>query len=181
MGGIATDEQGRSSLDGLWAVGECASTGLHGANRLASNSLLEALVFGARAADDVRATISRGHVAGMPPAPQHVATAPPPRQLREAMTRHLGLERDETGIRTALSRIGAIERAANGEASLLNMTAAARLVAAAALARRESRGAHFRSDYPQTDKTFTRTLLTLADADRLAADAGLHGRLRAWS
>jgi L-aspartate oxidase len=181
MGGIATDAQGRSSLDGLWAVGECASTGLHGANRLASNSLLEALVFGARAADDVRATISRRQITGTPPAPQHVATAPPPKQLRDAMTRCLGLERDQTGIRTALSRISAIERAANGEASLLNMTAAARLVASAALARRESRGAHFRSDYPQTDKTFTRTLLTLADADRLVSDAGLHGRLRARS
>jgi len=98
-------------------------------------------------------------------------TVPPPKQLRETMTRNLGLDRDETGIRTALSRIGAIERAANGEPSLLNMTAAARLVAVAALARRESRGAQFRSDYPQTDDNFTRTLLTLADADRLAADA----------
>ena len=58
MGGIASDERGRSSLEGLWAVGECAATGLHGANRLASNSLLEALVFGARAADDVRGAIA---------------------------------------------------------------------------------------------------------------------------
>ncbi|MFL6688845.1 MAG: L-aspartate oxidase [Alphaproteobacteria bacterium] len=181
MGGIATDANGRSSLEGLWAVGECTSTGLHGANRLASNSLLEALVFGARAADDVGGRIAARRSAGSLPAPLHLTTAPPPKQLRATMTRHLGLERDETGIRTALAHIGAVERAANGEPSLLNITAAARLVGVAALARRESRGAHFRSDYPQADKSFTRTLLTLTDADKLAADAGLHGRIRANS
>jgi L-aspartate oxidase len=170
MGGIATDANGRSSLEGLWAVGECASTGLHGANRLASNSLLEALAMGARAAGDVRGSVAprKGHAA--PPAPQHFAIAPPPQRLRETMTRHLGLGRDEAGVRAALSTICAVERAANGESSLLNMTAAAKLVGAAALQRRESRGAHFRSDHPQTDKTFARTILTLADAQRIAAD-----------
>jgi L-aspartate oxidase len=177
MGGIATDASGRASLDGLWAVGECASTGLHGANRLASNSLLEALVFGARAADDVRGTVAPRLYHGTPP-PQHFAAAPPPKLLREAMSRHLGLERDENGIRMAFSTIRAVERAANGEPSLLNMTAAAKLVAAAALARCESRGAHFRSDHPQTDNTFARAVLTLAKADRIAADAGSHERLR---
>ena len=74
-----------------------------------------------------------------------------------------------------------MERAANGELSVLNMTAAAKLVAAAALVRRESRGAHFRSDHPQTDKTFTRTVLTLAEAKRIAVDVGSAERLRAHS
>ncbi|HEX3653174.1 MAG TPA: L-aspartate oxidase [Rhizomicrobium sp.] len=179
MGGIATDANGRSSLKGLWAVGECASTGLHGANRLASNSLLEALVFGARAADDVRDNLTPRPHNGLPPAPHHFALSPPPKRLRDTMSRHLGLERDERGIREGLAGITAVERAANGELSLLNMTAAAKLVASASLVRRESRGAHFRSDYPQADDTFARNILTLADAERIAASAGSYERLRA--
>ena len=66
MGGIATDASGRASLDGFWAVGECASTGLHGANRLASNSLLETLVFGAKAAEDIQAHVATGRTSGTP-------------------------------------------------------------------------------------------------------------------
>jgi L-aspartate oxidase len=172
MGGIETDARGRSSLDGLWAVGECTASGLHGANRLASNSLLEALVFGERAAEDVRNTVAVRHSASAPPPPQCFAASAPPKRLRETMTRALGLERNEREMRAALSTILAIERAANGEPSLLNMTAAAKLVAAAALVRRESRGAHFRTDYPQTDKTGLRSRLTLADADRIAQEGG---------
>jgi L-aspartate oxidase len=170
MGGIATDAQGRSSLEGLWAVGECTSTGLHGANRLASNSLLEALAMGARAADDIRGQLMPRGGGVTPPAPQHFAVSAPPKALRETMTRHLGLERDEAGIRAALATIARIERAGHGEPALLNMTVAAKLVAAAALQRRESRGAHFRSDCPQTDKTFRRTIFTLADAERITSE-----------
>ncbi len=86
------------------------------------------------------------------------------------MTRALGLERNEQDMRAALSTILAIERAANGEPALLNMTAAAKLIAAAALERRESRGAHFRTDYPRTEKVGVRSRFTLAEANRIASD-----------
>lgn len=168
MGGIAVDADGRSSLGGLWAVGECASTGLHGANRLASNSLLEALVFGMRVAEDVRGTIAPQSASGNAPSPARFSALPPPPMLREAMTRLVGLERDENGLREALSVIAGIERAGAHEPALLNMTAAAKLTAAAALARHESRGAHFRTDFPETIDPPQRSFLTLADAQRIA-------------
>jgi L-aspartate oxidase len=168
MGGIASDAQGRSSLPGLWVVGECAATGLHGANRLASNSLLEGLVFGARVADDVRGHLQAGQVRGTPPAPQRFASPAPPAVLRQAMSRFVALERDADGLRTALEVIARLEKT-SGEPALLNMIAAARLVTAAAWARTESRGGHWRSDYPQASTKGTRTFLTLADANRIAA------------
>jgi L-aspartate oxidase len=171
MGGIASDEHGRTSLEGLWAVGECASTGLHGANRLASNSLLETLVFGARAADDVRGRVAPQEAQGTPPAPERFNAPPPPKAMREAMSRDVGLERDAVGLSAALATIEAVERAGAGEPALLNMTAAAKMVTAAALARHESRGGHFRSDYPQTDIVATRSFLTLADAEKISANA----------
>jgi L-aspartate oxidase len=168
MGGIASDAQGRSSLPGLWVVGECAATGLHGANRLASNSLLEGLVFGARVADDVRGYLQAGRLRGTPPAPQRFASPAPPVVLRQAMSRFVALERDADGLRAALDVISRVEKT-SGEPALLNMIAAARLVTAAALARTESRGGHWRSDYPQAAPKGVRTFLTLADAERIAA------------
>jgi L-aspartate oxidase len=162
MGGIASDAAGRSSLLGLWVVGECAATGLHGANRLASNSLLEGLVFGARAASDVKAAVTRGIARGEPPAPKAFGLPAPPHVLRAAMTRHAGLERDARGLGQLLDVIGRLEQTA--EPALLNMLAAARLVAAGALERRESRGGHWRQDFPLAAKNGTRTFMTLADA-----------------
>jgi L-aspartate oxidase len=176
MGGIASDAQGRSSLDGLWAVGECACTGLHGANRLASNSLLEALVFGARAADDVKSKIAARQGSGLPPAPERFAAPSPPHVLRDAMTRLVGLERDEDGLRDALGVIAQVERAGGNEPALLNMTTAAKLVAAAALKRRESRGGHYRTDYPSTDEIGRRTFLTLPEADTIASASGAEAK-----
>ena len=168
MGGIASDANGRSSLPGLWVVGECAATGLHGANRLASNSLLEGLVFAKRAADDVRGTLKGGAIRGTPPAPPRFASPAPPAVLRQAMSRCVSLERDDTGLREALDVIARVEKTSS-EPALQNMTAAAKLVAAAALARKESRGGHWRSDYPQVSAKGARSFLTLADADRIAA------------
>ncbi len=171
MGGIATDENGRSSLNGLWASGECASTGVHGANRLASNSLLEGLVFGARVADDIRGQNTTPKTVDVPSPQPGYAVGPVPLKLRQAMSRYVGIERDANGLRTALDTIGSVERAANGDLALLNVTAAAKLATAAAIARQESRGGHFRSDYPQTFAQAKRTFMTLADAERLALES----------
>jgi len=162
MGGIASDARGRSSLPGLWVVGECAATGLHGANRLASNSLLEGLVFGAHAADDIKANVTQGTARGEPPAPKAFGLPAPPHVLRAAMTRHAGLERDAKGLGQLLDVIGRLEQTA--EPALLNMLASARLVAAGALARQESRGGHWRHDFPLSAKNAARTFMTLADA-----------------
>jgi len=151
MGGIATDADGRTSLPGLYAAGECASTGVHGANRLASNSLLEAAVFGERAG---RAARDEHPASG----PYAVVTAPALpdealQTLRQAMSREAGVVRDAEGLGRLLVLIGDLE-ARHGRAAPL---VAARLVAACALNRRESRGGHFRTDYPEAaaaDRTF---------------------------
>jgi L-aspartate oxidase len=163
MGGIASDASGRSSLPGLWVAGECASTGLHGANRLASNSLLEGLVFGARAADDIKGMLAAGKPGNPAPAPRGLALPAPPHVLRAAMTRHVGLERDEGGLNNALEVIDRLEREAAGP-DLLNMLAAARLVTAGALARQESRGAHWRGDFPEAAAHGSRSFRTLTQA-----------------
>ena len=170
MGGLASDPMGRSSLPGLGVAGECAATGLHGANRLASNSLLEGLVFGARVADDVRGTLQTGAMRGLPPAPQRFASPAPPHVLRQAMTRNVALERDADGLRKALDVIARLETTST-EPALLNMTTAAKLVTAAALARQESRGGHWRTDFPQTAAQGMRTFMRLADADRIASES----------
>jgi L-aspartate oxidase len=166
MGGIASNAQGRSSLPGLWVAGECAATGLHGANRLASNSLLEGLVFGARVAQDVKGAIRVGVAAGQPLAPKAFALPAPPHILRDAMNRYVGLERNAEGLAQAIAVIARLERASGGEPALLNMLAAARLVTAGALARAESRGGHWRSDFPLMGKNARRSFMTLADASR---------------
>jgi L-aspartate oxidase len=172
MGGIACDFRGRSSLPGLWCVGECTSTGLHGANRLASNSLVEALVFGARVAEDVGASISSSRGLGCPPAPGRFTAMAPPQLLRDAMTRGVGLERDAAGLTQLLGTIIGMERAAANEPSMLNMTATAKLIAAGAFARRESVGAHFRRDHPLGGPGCKRSFLTLSEASAIAREAG---------
>ncbi len=180
MGGIATDASGQSSLPGLWACGEAASTGLHGANRLASNGLLEALVMAERAAASIAGALGPAGDAAVPvtedfdtwpadgsgfesgsecaPDPETVAT------LRRLMTDHVGLHRDAACLRRALDGLGTLSRAARGDA-LANMIAAATAIAASALVRRESRGGHFRADFPQPDPAQARrSTMTLAQA-----------------
>lgn len=143
MGGIATDRDGRASLPGLWAVGECAASGLHGANRLASNSLGEGLVFGARAAAALQKAANRraraGEAAPAPVLPPLALT-----RLRQAMSRFAGVEREEAGLRQMIAIVDDLA-ARHGEAYEIS---AARLITRGALARRESRGTHFRTDFP---------------------------------
>jgi L-aspartate oxidase len=133
IGGIATDSSGWSTLQGLLAVGECACTGVHGANRLASNSLSECLVFGRRAALAAAGHESAAPAAGRPP------PAPPPTpvsaETRAALWRDAGIVRDADGLR----------RLARDSHPL------ARLIARSALARQESRGCHLRSDFRERD------------------------------
>jgi L-aspartate oxidase len=148
-------------------AGECAATGLHGANRLASNSLLEGLVFGARVAEDVRGVAARGLTRGLLPTPKAFALAPPPHVLRAALNRDVGLERNADGLDEALAVIDRLEQVVGSEPAQLNMLATARLVTAAALMREESRGGHWRSDFPATREEAARNFLTLDEARRV--------------
>ncbi|MGI8750598.1 MAG: L-aspartate oxidase [Thermoleophilaceae bacterium] len=142
MGGVATDTDGRASIEGLLAVGECACTGLHGANRLASNSLAECFVLGRRAARTALDTAAPGgETARGEAAPARTPLIPPPSPgTRAALWEHAGLRRTPEGL-------GELA----GDAFPL-----ARLIAAACLAREESRGAHQRLDHPATDPAMDR-------------------------
>jgi L-aspartate oxidase len=171
MGGIGVDGNGRTTLPGLWACGEAAATGAHGANRLASNSLLEALVFGGRVAEDLAGSPpSRRRPAPLPkslegsrPAvvePQSAALAT---AIRTLMWEKVGVVRDGQGLTAAvatLDRLAAEHPGITGEAR--NLLWAGRLVATAALARRESRGGHYRADYPDADPAWQRHLALTA-------------------
>jgi len=155
MGGIVADPDGRTSLPGLFAVGECAATGVHGANRLASNSLLEAAAFGRRTGRAAAAEAMAGKdavrigplVTDLPDA----ALA----DLRAAMSADCGVVRDAAGLTRLIRLISRLEAAHGAPPALV----AARLIAEAALGRRESRGGHYRSDYPATAPTPTHTRL----------------------
>lgn len=175
MGGVATDATGRTSLDGLWAAGEVASTGAHGANRLASNSLLEAVVYAARIAEDIAGLLPVPRTPVWPAAQrrgveQTAATEPGRgRALRQLMSAHVGVIRDGEGLRHALTEIARLERECARMPGLRNMATAALLITAAALRREESRGGHYRSDYPNADPAQAkRTFLTLDDARTIA-------------
>jgi L-aspartate oxidase len=175
MGGVATDLNGVATLDGLYAAGEVAATGVHGANRLASNSLLEGLVFGARAASAM--TAGKGHAArserkaasasagASPGTSNGPAPAPGAKNQTERLACEVrcllwdkvGIIRDGKDLKEAVARLDAIQlppahhRREDYEAQ--NVLEVARLVAHSALAREESRGAHYRSDFPLRDET----------------------------
>ncbi|MEP4036563.1 L-aspartate oxidase [Pseudophaeobacter sp.] len=173
MGGIETDMRGRASLDHLWVSGEAASTGLHGANRLASNGLLEALVYARRAAVDIADSIAMPSAPVAELRPEFTADGQPMdadavQQLRQTMTTHVGMRRNAAGLRQALATLVALETAQSQDEGFLNMCATATLIATSALERRESRGGHFRTDYPQAEPALAqRSQTTLAAAQAL--------------
>ena len=177
MAGVVSDENGRSSLDGLWVCGEVSATGVHGANRLASNSLLEGLVFGHRAALDVvrgqgrgpgslRSSVGRASseldvdLAGAFVLREH-RTIAEDRQadLRNLMWNKVGLIRDGDGLESALETLDDWAVTQTDPNETANLWTVARVVIAAALVREESRGSHYRSDFPESDPVWKRRLL----------------------
>ncbi len=160
MGGVATDASGRTSLPGLWACGEVACTGVHGANRLASNSLLEAVVFASRVAGDLRETTGEatGTLRDLGPAPAR-GEGETVARLRRLMSAKVGVVREATLLREAIAEIADLEGEVGDHP---NEFTAAFMVAGSALAREESRGAQFRSDFPEPDTGSRRTMTTLA-------------------
>ncbi|GHA47666.1 L-aspartate oxidase [Amylibacter ulvae] len=172
MGGVFTDQTGMSSIDGLWVAGEASSTGLHGANRLASNGLLEALVYAATCAAGMLAKLNADH--GMVfhpdlavPALGHaLVDESAVLTLRETMSAYVGVIRDADGMATALRKFKELDAQYGGKSTNFdNMLAAATLIAAAAYNRKESRGGHYRTDYPEKNDTLRhRTEITLNDA-----------------
>ncbi|WP_406857413.1 L-aspartate oxidase [Alsobacter sp. KACC 23698] len=177
MGGVWTDARGRSSVERLWVAGEAASTGVHGANRLASNSLLEAVVFAGRIAADLQA-LDLPEIGPLPGAatPDRGPARDPgddellPR-LRRLMSARVGVIRDGAGLAAACRDLAAMTAQARTP-SFRNMLTAATLITAAAAARPESRGGHFRSDHPRPDPVLARrSRLNLQEARFIAARA----------
>jgi len=161
MGGVYTDIDGRTTIRGLYAAGECASTGAHGANRVASNSLLEAAVFSSRAVESV---LRNTHEADMPD--EDVTTlrihphggAPSWQNLKRTMSELVGISRTGEDLRAAIERFDhwSAQRSDRGDASLELGTLTARRITEAALQRTETRGSHLRLDFPETNPDWQR-------------------------
>ncbi|HUI20468.1 MAG TPA: L-aspartate oxidase [Methylocella sp.] len=159
MGGIAVDLAGRSSIEGLWACGEAACTGLHGANRLASNSLLEAAVCGRFVAESLKGTLPsrrrKAHAGAGPRLPAN------PSGVRKILSHAVGVLRDGDGLASAAGDLLPLVQA-EGEAS--DPALVGLMIVIAALRRRESRGAHARTDFPARAAEAQRSTLCLGDA-----------------
>ena len=190
LGGASVDLDGRTTLPGLWAAGEVTSSGLHGANRLASNSLLEGLVFGARASESIRRHLESEPVGRLevPPVAGSPGRGPGGPldladirdSLRALLWRRVGITRDARGLAEAAEQVDFWCRYALGQSfegpggwTLQNMLTVARLMIAAADARTESRGVHTRSDFPETDPSWARQITFRRPASDRDADPRL--------
>ncbi|MGH3717555.1 MAG: L-aspartate oxidase [Pseudonocardiaceae bacterium] len=167
-GGVVTDTSGRSTVPGLYAAGELARTGLHGANRLASNSLLEGLVVGARAVAAVVADLAVSPRPGPPLPPREVHPVADRDAVQHAMSAHAGIGRDAAGLAAA----SAVARATTWrrlrtprDAEDAGLTLAAAAVLTAASARTESRGCHLRTDHPHAAASWRRSIAVVLDGD----------------
>ncbi|RRH88264.1 L-aspartate oxidase [Mesorhizobium tamadayense] len=158
MGGVAVDAEGRSSVSGLWACGEVACTGLHGANRLASNSLAEAVATAVWVASSVAGTCAGWQWARLPAT---VPVRPDPSSIHQLVSNALGIIRDGKGLREAIETLLPI---AVGGMAAADPALVALLIAIAALRREESRGSHYRSDFPGRDAAALPSRLTLCTA-----------------
>lgn len=179
MGGIRTDSDGRTNIEGLYACGECANTGVHGANRLASNSLLEGLVFGKRIAQTLAKSLREKssdleYLKGIAQNLDSVFSEIPQaaraldledsrvQTLQNLMWSNVGIIRDENGMKNAYQEICRLEAEVDSsEVEFLNMILVAKLITSSALQRLESRGSHYRLDYPEVDPSWQPTHLSL--------------------
>jgi len=153
MGGVQTDLWGRTTLPGLFAAGEVACTGVHGANRLASNSLLEGLVFGARAAQAMLAPLAVPEVPEVPIVPKvGFGRVPGEEHVRGLMWNSVGLWREEALLKTAVEALDEWYQAlGDNRDRVAALVTVGRLMARAALRREETRGCHARADFPRRD------------------------------
>ncbi len=168
MGGVRTDLDGRSSIPRLFAAGEAACTGVHGANRLASNSLLEGVVFGARAGRAMREALS-APLFGAARAQPFTAPRMPAADIRQLMWEHCGIVRCGDGLRRAVRRLEEDEPELTEftpqRAEARNLRQVALLISRSALARQESRGAHFRTDFPVKRPEFEKHSVIVNNAE----------------
>lgn len=187
MGGIDVNLSGRSSLPGLWACGEVSSTGVHGANRLASNSLLEAVVFGSRVADDITEQFQDKPVAELLVAHsvesiREMSTSPvgetPIASMRELMWDEVGLSRNGPGLETAKGVFrGLLSASRDKNYGVANRALTCLLIASAAEQRTESRGAHYRTDFPEPNDSLRRHSIAKWDEESQSVDVWLENKL----
>ena len=178
MGGVRTDLDGRSSIPGLYAAGEVACTGVHGANRLASNSLLEGLVYGARAAEAMQDEESTTHPSTPVPATAQSSNGNTAEveafmhRVQSLMWQHVGVVREGNSLRQVVGELTRLQQQSPRSGSRLareaaNIVETGLLIARAALAREESRGAHYRLDFPlKSDAKFHKHSVICGDSTR---------------